>query len=83
MNTRNTASEVADYLIDKGIIALENGEEIVSASCDGNNNLLVKTSEGQSIKVSVEDIRKVLNVNVYWECDPYKGGEKFLIFPEY
>ena len=84
MNTRNTANEVAEHLIDNGIVALKEDEEIVKTYCDCNGNLVIELCDEtpRKVVVSLVQIRDVLNVNAYWETDPYSGGEKFLIVPQ-
>ena len=76
--------EVAEYLEERGLLGDLKGSEIVSAACTNAGDLVVNLKGGRKLYVVVplDFIRETLNVNVYWEADPYNGGEKFLVCPE-
>lgn len=76
--------EVAEYLEDRGLLGNLNGSEIVSAACTNAGDLVVNLKGGGKLYVVVplDFIRETLNINAYWEADPYNGGEKFLIVDE-
>lgn len=83
MNTRNTQMEVAEFCAEQGLIDLKDGEEIVEATCEDNGDLIIML-KGRNVRyiVPLNVIRKAINVNAYWEEDPYNGGEKYLIVPQ-
>lgn len=87
LHARNSTSEVAEFAIDNGLVKARADEEIEDVSApDDNGDLEITLSSddgsGRTVVLPLKAIRKSLNVNAYWEKDPYSGNEAFLIVPD-
>ena len=90
MNTRNNALEVAEFAMENGIVKAQEDETlyyVYGPMDNGDLKICLKwektdgTDGKRDVVIPLDAIRKALNVNAYWEADPYNGGEKFLIVP--
>lgn len=83
---RKTKEEVVELAVDEGIVRLRKGESVAAVGkVDGNGNLpvTVKGNGGKTreLTIKLSAVRRALNIEAYWETDPYMGGESFLIVP--
>jgi hypothetical protein len=83
---RKTKEEVVELAVDEGIVRLRKGESVAAVGkVDGNGNLpfTAKGSGGKTRELTIKltAVRRTLNIEAYWEKDPYMGGEDFLIVP--
>ena len=83
---RKTREEVVEFAVDDGIVRLRKGESVAAVGkVDDNGNLpfTVKGKGGNTRELTIRlaAVRRALNIEAYWETDPYMGGESFLIVP--